>query len=108
MKGDKEFERYNNDFELVYTVDDSETTRLAKQLLKNNGVGYPSHDSKAYKALAGLVNGETAPTDEQLQAAIDAYYAEMNVVMPQSAKWYKLSSVNNAGNKLYININNGA
>lgn len=108
MKGDKEFERYNNDFELVYTVDDSETTRLAKQLLKNNGVGYPSHDSKSYKALAGLVNGETAPTDEQLQAAIDAYYAEMNVVMPQSAKWYKLSSVNNAGNKLYININNGA
>ena len=107
MKGDKELERYNNEFELVYTVDDSETTRLAKKLLKNDGVGYPSHESDAYKALADLINGETTPTDEQIQTAIDAYYAETNVVMPQSTKWYKLSSVNNAGKKLYINVDNG-
>lgn len=107
MYGNTEEERYNSAFELTYIVDDSETMRHAKTLLKNNGVGYPAESSKAYSKLKKLVNQATTPTDVQISDAINNYYNETNVNLPLTGKWYQIASINAKGEKLYLSCKDG-
>lgn len=100
MYGNSDKERWNDAFELEFIVDDSETIRNAKALLKNEGVGYPTMTSAAYVALKDLLDGEA--TDEQATEAMNAYYNETAVTLPATGKWYHIASVNAEGKKLYL------
>lgn len=81
---------------------DTETMKAAKSLLAITGVGYPSTDSEARKALANLVNAETTPSDDDLKVAMANFYKETNVTLPEDGKYYKISGVNEKGAKLYL------
>lgn len=91
----------------VDPIEDSETMKKAKSLLLQTGVGYPSKESDTYKALAALVESETTPTDNELQAAIDAMYNETDVEMPVAGKYYKIAGKNASDMKLYMAYNDG-
>lgn len=81
---------------------DSETMKAAKALLAKEGVGYPTKDSEARKALADLVNAETTPSDDDLKTAMTNFYKESNVELPATDKYYKIYGVNEKGAKLYL------
>lgn len=103
---------YNPTFTLSYKVGftpvpvDSETMKLAKQLLSKNGVGYPSANSSSRNALEELTSAQPASSDEELQKAINAFCNETNVEMPTVGKWYIISNVNAVGKTLYISAKN--
>ena len=102
---------YNPAFTLVYKVGytpvpvDSETMKLAKQKLSENGVGYPSTNSSSRVALAELVSTQPTPSDDDLQKALDAYYAETDVEMPSIGNWYYISNVSGIGKTSYVIVN---
>ena len=81
---------------------DSDTMLLAKRLVSLTGVGYPDTLSASYLALKALVQAEEVPSDSLLAEAVKDYYAETQVAMPDSAKWYMMASVNAKGEKLYL------
>ncbi len=108
MKGNTSRERYNPAFTLTYVIDDSETMKLAKDLINASGLGFPAENSTARQALVALVNAENTPTDEQLQVAIDNFYKEGNVTLPTTGKYYHIAAVNNSGKRLYLYYNNNA
>lgn len=81
--------------------------KTAKNLLGMVGVGYPSSDSPSRVSLAALVESETVPTDAQLSLAIKAFYEETQITLPATDKWYKISSVNATGEKLYLEYKSG-
>ncbi len=87
---------------------DSETMTKAKALLAKEGVGYPSKDSEARKALSDLVNAETTPSDDDLTAAMTNFYKETNVTLPEDGKYYKIYGVNEKGAKLYLTYDGSA
>ena len=89
-------------FEVLTNDYDTPTMKAARALLEQTGVGYPSVESDSYKALKALVNAADIPTDEALQAAIDALYNETAVMLPIVDNWYKIAGVNAAGKKLYL------
>lgn len=89
-------------FEVLTNDYDTPTMKAARALLELTGVGYPSVDSDSYKALKALVDATDIPTDEALQAAIDALYNETAVMLPVVDNWYKIAGVNAAGKKLYL------
>lgn len=103
---------YNPTFTLSYKVGftpvpvDTETMKLAKQLLSKNGVGYPSANSSSRNALEELTSAQPASSDEELQKAINAFCNETNVEMPTVGKWYIISNVNAVGKTLYISAKN--
>lgn len=103
---------YNPAFTIIYKVGytpapvDSEVMKLAKKELSKNGVGYPSANSSSRIALAELTSAQPAPSDEELQKAINAFYNETNVEMPTVGKWYVISNVNAIGKTLYISAKN--
>lgn len=82
--------------------EDSDTMLLAKHLVTLTGVGYPDTLSASYLALKALVEAEEVPSDSLLAEAVKDYYAEPQVAMPESAKWYVIASVNDKGEKLYL------
>lgn len=81
---------------------DTETMKAAKSLLAISGVGYPSTDSEARKALSDLVNAETTPSDDDLKVAMANFYKETNVTLPEDGKYYKIYGVNEKSAKLYL------
>lgn len=87
---------------------DSETMKLAKQLLLRSGVGYPATGSTSRTALEALTTAETTPTDAELQAAIDAFYAETNVTLPTAGKYYKIAGVSASGSRAYLSYKDGS
>lgn len=107
---DETYGRWNKADTLTYVVGevepepipDSETLTKAKELLNLTGVGYPSTSSTAYTELSALVNSETTPSDDALQAKIDAFYSETNITLPATDSYYKIASVNTADGKLYL------
>lgn len=119
FKGLDEYELYNNEFTLTYTISgedpapdptpnpsvDSETMKSAKALLQNTGVGYPSTTSEAYLNLKQAVENETTPSDEELMPLIEAYYQETAIKLPEDGKWYKLANVNSQGKTLFVTTN---
>ena len=111
---------YNPEFTLTYEIggtspspdptpdpEESETMKLAKLLVANIGVGYPATNSEAYQALKNLTAATASPTDEELQNAIDAFYAESNIVLPTIGKWYYVYNENSKKKRLYLTVKNG-
>lgn len=82
--------------------EETETMKMAKELLKISGVGYPKAESASRSALLNLVNNDETPADEILQAAINAMYNETDVEMPIAGKYYKIAGRNASGKLLYI------
>ena len=104
-KGDAEWERYNKAFDVEYVVVGSAAYLKALKLLQNNSVGYPKVTSAAYVALNEVVGNE-ASTDAEFKAAIDAYYNETDVLLPENKKWYKIASVNKKNERKYLAVSN--
>lgn len=102
-KGNAELERYNKAFDVEYVVVGSAAYLKAQELLQNKSVGYPKVTSAAYVALDNVVKNE-ASTDVEFKAAIDAYYNETDVLLPENRKWYKIVSVNKDGKSLYLAV----
>lgn len=102
-KGDAEWERYNKAFDVEYVVVGSAAYLKALKLLQNNSVGYPKVTSAAYVALNEVVGNE-ASTDAEFKAAIDAYYNETDVLLPENKKWYKIASVNKKNERKYLAV----
>ncbi len=74
----------------------------ATELLKYAGLGYPTADSEARKALSNLVEAGRG-TDEVFQEAMDDFYAETNVVMPAVDKYYHVIAITAAKDTAYVN-----
>ena len=104
-KGDAEWERYNKAFDVEYVVVGSAAYLKALKLLQNNSVGYPKVTSAAYVALNEVVGNE-ASTDAEFNAAIDAYYNETDILLPENKKWYKIASVNKKNERKYLAVSN--
>ena len=114
---------HNPTFTLTYTIgevtptpepdpmpEDSETMKLAKQLVATVGAGYPAADSDSRNALKQLTEtSTTTPSDEELQTAIEAFYSESNVELPEAGKWYQIYGINNADNatRAYLSYSEG-
>lgn len=106
-KGDSEYEKSNPELIINYVIDEPQYVQDARKLLENEGVGYPTKESDAYKALETLVNAETTPTEAEVSAAVAAYYAEKNVVLPNKEKWYQIAAVNAEGKEIYLTCTEG-
>ena len=112
LKGDAQNERWNSTITLEYEISsepmpDSETMRLAKKLLLNQGTGFPKSTSAAFIGLKSLVEATPVTSDADLLVAIAKYYQENDVNMPSEGKWYQIASVNAEGNKLYLSYKDG-
>lgn len=77
-------------------------------------VGYPKYDNYIYPLYA-VKDLEIPTTKEQLDAAIsslksaiNAFYNNTNITLPQAGKWYTIASVNKAGKELPLSYANGA
>lgn len=101
-----EYDNWNKETTFTWSVTskapDTETMKAAKALLAITGVGYPTTDSEARKALSDLVNAETTPSDDDLKTAMANFYKEANVTLPEDGKYYKIYGVNSEGKKLYL------
>lgn len=86
---------------------DSQTMKDAKELLKKTGIGYPSANSASRQTLVRLTTAEEVPTDEELENAMQAFYSETDVTMPEVGKWYAICGVNKSGRKLYLAYKEG-
>ena len=92
------------------TVDEATVALVAtaKELIALEGIGYPAAAPRA-ELQAVIDAAEAAPTTENgtaLQAAINAYYAATDVVLPENGKAYTFKAVY-GNNKFYIYNNNG-
>ena len=101
-------DRWNAEFSITYTIQDpyadlkdliTEVNTLKSQI--ESAIGYPKAGSNADKAIDQALDdtkeGTTKTHDEQkasLEAAIAAFYAETNVVMPAKDSWYYIKGVN--------------
>lgn len=116
-KGDPDYETYNPKFKITYHVGsepepdpvDSETMIEAKRLLGEDfcGVGYPAADSPSRLVLFNLTQASPMPSDDDLQAAIDAFYAETAIEVPQTDKYYRIAAVTTE-NTYYLAYQEGA
>lgn len=116
-------ERYNPEFVLAYTISsnpvdpdpgtdpeplpDSETMKAAKELLNVVGVGYPSENSSARVALKAAVESQVTPSDDELNRLMADFYAEKEVALPETDKWFSIAGTNNNGELLYLSYNEG-
>lgn len=113
-----QFDRWNPADTLVYEIsdepepepepepqpEDSETMKAAKQLLTVSGVGYPAEDAPARTALKDLIEAEEAPADDDIKAAIQAFYAETKVTLPTKDEWYQIVGVNSVNDCIYVTL----
>ena len=74
----------------------------ATELLKNVGLGYPTAESDARKALSELVE-KGRGTDDVFTKAMDDFYAETSVVMPAVDKYYHIVAITAANDTAYVN-----
>lgn len=70
-------------------VPSQEVLAKAEALLAKTGVGYPTADSPARLALKKLVDAK-AGTNNEFNAAIDAYLADTNIEKPANGKYYRM------------------
>ena len=110
-------DRWNEAFDIEYTIggqpdepepepqpEDSETMKTAKQLLTVSGVGYPSEDAPSRTALKNLTEAEETPADDDIKAAIQAFYAETKVTLPTKDEWYQIVGVNSENDCIYVTL----
>ncbi len=79
-----------------------EVLLAAKELLKMVGLGYPTVNSEARKALSQLVENNRG-TDEVFKKAMDDFLAETDVVMPAVDKYYHIVAITAANDTAYVN-----
>lgn len=84
---------------------DTEAMKLAKQLVATTGAGYPTATSASRSDLENLIKAETAPSDEELETAIEAFYKESDIQMPTAGTWYAIANLDSEGNKRYLKLN---
>lgn len=113
-----QFDRWNPADTLVYEIsnepepepepepqpEDSEMMKAAKQLLTVSGVGYPSEDAPSRTALKNLTEAEETPADDDIKAAIQAFYAETKVTLPTKDEWYQIVGVNSENDSIYVTL----
>ena len=100
-------DRWNAEFNITYTIQDPyapiNDLKAKVETLKSqigSAVGYPVAGSDADKAIDKALDDikeGTMNVDElkaSLEAAIAAFYAETNVVMPAKDSWYYIKGVN--------------
>ncbi len=117
---------YNPELVLVYTIgetenpdnpdnpdepdvpEDTEVMKQAKALLENTGVGYPAVGSAARTELATLTTATEVPTDEALTAAIEKFYNESVIALPENGKYYTIATKNAVADTLYLKYDKGS
>lgn len=70
-------------------VPSPEILAKAEALLAMTGIGYPASNSPARLALKKLVDAK-AGTNNEFNAAIDAYLADTNIEKPANGKYYRM------------------
>lgn len=78
------------------------TIEKATAALAHEGVGYPTADSPARKALEQLLEAGEGSDDEFLEA-IDAFIAETDIEKPADGKFYRLKAVGQSENFMIRN-----
>ena len=105
---------YNPELTLTYTIEGEEVSEevlaliaKAEAALEKVGVGYPSEASNGRNNLVAAVANvkETASQEnvDALNAALNAYYGETNIALPENGKAYTFTMVAKNGNKFYLN-----
>ncbi|MBR5240611.1 MAG: hypothetical protein IKW05_01600, partial [Muribaculaceae bacterium] len=86
-----------------------ELINAAKELIVKDGVGFPSATAKATfkEALDAAEANTTIASLAPLQAAMDAYIAEADVVVPEAGKTYAFVAAMSESTQYYI-YNNGS
>ena len=74
----------------------------AKELVKTT-IGYPKTTTAAYKAMEALSYGTTT---KNLELALNAYYRESDIILPENGKAYTLANFAYNGTR-YMVYNNG-
>lgn len=103
-EADDTYGKWNEETTLTFVVSNestpTETMQKAQELIQKTGVGFPSTSSESYVNLKSLI--ESNASDEELSTAINAYYAEESISLPITDQYYKITSVNKSGSKLYL------
>lgn len=104
---------FNPTYNFVYTIENelSIMQKLAEALFANSGgdqvhVGYPVKGSNGRKMLESILSSDKQPSVEDYNDAIDAFCNEVNVLLPQPEKWYKIAGVHD-GDTLYLKHQDG-
>ena len=96
MKG-TDAEHWNPEITLEYTVKGdpkSAAFLAAEELIKYEGLGYPSANSESRTELARLLAmSPTRPSDDEINAAVLAFYNEKDVTLPTSGKYYLIAAI---------------
>ena len=103
------YDRWNPEFDIIYITTEpvdplKELKEEAANLLSQIGsaIGYPAAGSSAEQLLTAVTAEGANPTEQQLNEAIAAFYAETNVVMPTVGTWYNIIGVNASNKKAYL------
>ena len=102
------------DIKVDFTIEKEEVSEevlaliaKAEAVLEKVGVGYPSEASNGRNNLVVAVANvkETASQEnvDALNAALNAYYGETNIALPENGKAYTFTMVAKNGNKFYLN-----
>ena len=104
---------YNPELTLTYTIEGEVSEEVlaliakAEAALEKVGVGYPKEASAGRNNLvAAVANVKEAASQENvdaLNAALNAYYGETNIALPENGKAYTFTMVAKNGNKFYLN-----
>jgi len=88
----------------TYTVKETRASETqlaeARKLLALTGMGYPTEESPARKALQDIV--DKGGTLAAYNTALDNYYKDENVMKPGSNRWYKISAVSSDNKEAYL------
>ena len=104
---------YNPELTLTYTIEGEVSEEVlaliakAEAALEKVGVGYPSEASNGrnnlVEAVANVKEAASQENVDALNAALNAYYGETSITLPESGKAYTFTMVAKNGNKFYLN-----
>ena len=109
---DQENATYNKALHLQFIVGDIvrpsvEKVEEAQAVLEVTGVGTPKADAAERLALAEMV-AKNKCSDDQLDAAIAAFYSSTDIEMPKKGSYYTITNVAKNGTKRYLAYKEGA
>ena len=79
----------------------AEVLAAAKELLKMSGLGYPTSNSWARRALQNLVDSGQGD-DAEYTAAMQAFYEDSSVEKPAAGKYYSIAGVTSNNKVAYL------